>query len=539
MLERVVENWLTKANERSFEIPFAQLLTGEGHQVLHLSRHGPFEEGKDILAIAPDGIPCAYQLKGTQNGKITQTYWAKECSDQINRLVEIPIVHPSINPQSPRRVYFVTNGELDEEVRVEIAHKNLDSERRGLPQLETIVKGQLLTRFKNLHSDLWPIELVSERNLLELFLVDGSNYLNKEKLSQFLISMLPIYEEEINLTKCSRILASMALLTVYALSSYEEKSNHIAIIEGWTIYIACLTALVEKFNIGENYWKDSLDIASYAIEKSLNHLCDELRQRDQFIEGEPLVDAPFYKGRITWLSSFVSAYVLWNRLRDPKFKIDNWYFLFIEKHLKELHLWGEAAIPQFLAIYWFLRHTKASLDPDFFLANLIDIICINNGDKNSRGLPDPYHEFADVIIEQFGLRETPNSEIYSGRSYTMETLVQLFVRRCFRRKLQVLWPNITHLDYAEYITNNVWEFCLWRTDNGKLIITQPKKPQSWSELIKDARCVDKTQIPIVFKTYPELLLFFILVFPHRLTKNAAKFIDDCLREVRLLHQSLI
>lgn len=82
MFERVVENWLIRVNERSLEVPFAQLLAGEGYQVVHLSRHGPFEEGKDILAIARDGVPCAFQLKGAPNGKITQRYWATECLDQ-------------------------------------------------------------------------------------------------------------------------------------------------------------------------------------------------------------------------------------------------------------------------------------------------------------------------------------------------------------------------------------------------------------------------------------------------------------------------
>ena len=105
MIERVIENWLTRANERSLEVPFAQLLTGEGYQVVHLSRHGPSEEGKDILAIDPTGTPCAFQLKSIPDGgKFTQNLWEKELG-QIIRLVEIPIQHPSIDPGLYRRVY--------------------------------------------------------------------------------------------------------------------------------------------------------------------------------------------------------------------------------------------------------------------------------------------------------------------------------------------------------------------------------------------------------------------------------------------------
>lgn len=96
MIERIIENWLTKVNEKSFQVPFCQMLIGEDYQVVHLSRHGSFEEGKDVLAIAPDGVPCAFQLKGANGGKISQNEWSKY-NEQITRLVEIPIKHPSID----------------------------------------------------------------------------------------------------------------------------------------------------------------------------------------------------------------------------------------------------------------------------------------------------------------------------------------------------------------------------------------------------------------------------------------------------------
>jgi len=72
MNERLVENWLISVNEKTFQIPFCQMLTAEGYTVLHLSRHGPFEEGKDVIALDPAGTPCAFQLKGAK-GKISQT----------------------------------------------------------------------------------------------------------------------------------------------------------------------------------------------------------------------------------------------------------------------------------------------------------------------------------------------------------------------------------------------------------------------------------------------------------------------------------
>lgn len=526
MIERVVENWLTKVNERSLEIPFAQLLAGEGYQVVHLSRHGPFEEGKDILAIAPDGIPCAFQLKGNPGGKFTLKLWEKE-REQITRLVEIPIIHPSIDPKLPRRAYLVTSGELDEEVRVEIAHRNLDWESRGYPKLETIVKGQLLSRFIALHSNLWPVELTTEKILLELFLADGTECLQKEKLSKFTFSLLPLGDEKLNKAKCERALASAALLVAYALSSYNEKSNHVALIEGWTVYTACLIGLVEKYNLAEVYWKNSLHISLFAIEQAFTNLCDELRARTHLVEGNPLVDQPFYRGRVTWLIGLVSAFALWKQYRDSDWKAGDWFKTFVNTHKKDLLLWGEAAVPQFLATLWFLRQITATPEPDAMLASLISSICDANEAEGSNGLPDPYQDLPEVVLENFGFTDSLQKKNYRGQSYTLEGLVHLYTRRRWRQSLRFLWPKITGVVYAEFYPERAWQFCLWESEEGEIRTTLPKMPQSWAELKEEAAQVDLSKIPELFQEYPELLLVFILTYPHRLTKDVAKFLDDC------------
>lgn len=538
MLERVVENWLTSVNELSMQVPFCQLLAGEGYQVVHVSRHDPFEQGKDVIAIAPDGVPCAFQLKSpSASGKITNRQWERECRDQVIRLVEIPIKHPSIDPNLPRRTYFVTSGLLDEEVRVEIDDRNPDWERRGCPRLETVLKGQLLTRFKELHTDLWPVELTFEKALLELFLADGTDCLPKDKLADFIFHLLPVLSEKLNRAECRRALASAALITTYALSPYAEKSNHVALIEGWMVYIACLVALVEKHGLEEIYWNNSLDISIFAIEQSFTDLCDEIKGREHLIEGEALVDAPFYRGRGTWLVGLVSAFALWKRVRDPSWEIEDWFKTFVRSHQKDLFLWGEAAIPQFLAIFWFLRRITATQEPDEFLAHLIVSICDVNEAEDSRGLADPYHGLAEVVMDQFGMADSPKRENYKGRSYALECLVHLLARRLWRQRLRFLWPRITRLHYAEFRPASPWQFCLWRSEEeGKLETVQPKMPQSWAELRDQAEQVDLSTIPELFQRYPELLLVFILTYPHRLTKDVAKFLDDRLQDAKLKAQ---
>ena len=55
MIERAIENWLTKTNERNYQAAFCQVLMHKGHRVLYSSSHGPMEQGKDIITVAPDG----------------------------------------------------------------------------------------------------------------------------------------------------------------------------------------------------------------------------------------------------------------------------------------------------------------------------------------------------------------------------------------------------------------------------------------------------------------------------------------------------
>src|SRR6266404_2330270 len=106
VIERVVENWLTSANERQYQIPFCQLLAAEGETILYISAHGQMEQGKDVISRAKDRGIRAYQLKG---GRLTLADWRKY-QPEIHELVVYPIDHPSIGSRSLHKPFLVTNG---------------------------------------------------------------------------------------------------------------------------------------------------------------------------------------------------------------------------------------------------------------------------------------------------------------------------------------------------------------------------------------------------------------------------------------------
>ena len=526
MLERLVENWLTKVNEKSFQVPFCQMLTAEGYRVVHLTRHGSFEEGKDILAIAPDGVPCAFQLKGS-SGKITQRKWAQYI-DQVNRLVEIPIKHPSINETQPRRVYFVTNAEFEEEVRVEISNRNADWRQRGHPELNTIVKGELLSRFTAIHDKLWPLPIVSERVLLELYLSDGTGYLDKPKFASFLEDLL--FNTSGNTkAEIARNLAGLAIFTAYLLTPFSILDNHVALIEGWMIYLACLIAYAEKTGSSERKWGDSFTLATYAVETSLSDLCKELKEAKHYVPGNPLVDAPFYRGRLTWLVSLTCVYILWEKRRKNQLKLNAWEKNFILTNLGRLQLWGEAAVPQFLAIIWCIGSMGVGHLGDQLLFEVLKAIVEMN--FTGQGISDPYHPLGEVIMTKIGFANVLQRENFKGRTYTLFTLIQLIVRRGWRGALSELWKPITYQHFVEFEPQITWQYCLWHLDNGTLHDSAPNSTQSWSELQEFSLKVDLSKLPRIFQANPDLLLLFLIVYPHRIRPDVVKFLDDVYQQI--------
>lgn len=525
MKERVVENWLTSVNERTMEVPFCQLLLGEGHRVVHLSRHGEMEQGKDVLTIDPDGQPCAFQLKDARGGKITQSDW-ETFKGQVERLVELPIAHPSVPQGVPHRAFLVTNGELDEPVRLEIVGRNRLWAERGYPELEVTVKRDLLLRFQSLQTDFWPVEPREVNTLLQLFLAHGAACLDKAKVASFLRATLPMDTEAVSKAECRRAIASAAVFASYALHPYQLKENHVAEIEGWVIYAAYLLGLAERHELEEQYWQGSLDIAEFAIFQALLNLCEELRGRSHLIEGSGPADPPFYRPRVTWLCGLLAAFGLWRLSRGEHGEIDDFLKEFVVTYEDKLLLWGEGALPQFLATIWYLRHALGTWEPDGMLASLISAVTQASVAPGGIGIPDPYHGVEEVGVNNLGLNGNRWHESFAGRSYGLETLVQLFARRNWRQRMRWLWPDVSRLGYCTFVPRKLWQFYLWRSEEGELNTRQPNRTQSWSELRQISEHVAENSIPRLLRERPWILMLFLIVYPHRLSPEPAKMLNS-------------
>lgn len=112
MIEKLLENWLDNASERSYQPVFVQMLSAQGYHVVHSTRHQILEYGKDILAVDPDGVGCAYQLKGNPGGSLGLRQFRDEVQPQLVQMMSQAIVFPGF-PDGPHRSISWSTGLFD------------------------------------------------------------------------------------------------------------------------------------------------------------------------------------------------------------------------------------------------------------------------------------------------------------------------------------------------------------------------------------------------------------------------------------------
>ncbi len=277
------------------------------------------ELGKDILAIAPDGSPTAFQLEGKAKLKLRD--WRKEISHQIRDLTNLPLEHPSISSNRWHKSFLVINGELEEEVTEAINKYN-----RGQVQtfttdeknLHVITFGELLHDFIQIGSRLWPTELRTVKEILEIIIKDERDLFPKVIYERIIEEHYNLkVSKKISKARSQRMISSAALLTSLISSNYSKVNNHYAEIECWTSFIAYTLSFAIKYDIPKKYFIKEVNLAQTIIENSLENLYQEVKKNRRILEGDPLTDSFVVGYRVTILLSLLAIRNLYkNEDRD-------------------------------------------------------------------------------------------------------------------------------------------------------------------------------------------------------------------------------
>jgi hypothetical protein len=521
VIERVVENWLTSANERQYQIPFCQLLAAEGETILYISSHGQMEQGKDVISKGADGTIHAYQLKC---GNLALSDWRKY-QPEIHELVVYPIEHPSIGRRRSHKPYLVTNGKVSDTVINSIRSSNKVWSRMGAKPLALVGGQELIRRFVKAHGTFLPNDVKDFTKFLELIVDSGVSELDKSRFAAFLESILPLSKSKrASPRDVQRSITSAILLATYVIQNCQRVENHWAIFEAWTLVAAYTAAVAGRNGTPQVWWGPSFDLCILGATRALEDLADECASNQRkFTQGNPFTDGHFYRARITLLVGLLGAATLAASIRKEVWKHREFVRQFLSSYLQKVQFWGESATPYLMLASLASEKHGNHVASEGLIVQLIRTLADMNGSKG-RGLPNPYYAPEAALRINYGLDEM-NNEIFAGHSYTLEPMIQFLARRWLRRHLSMLWERVTGLHFAEFKVKDEWQQFRWRAEEGSLVTTMPRTPQSWKELLAESESTPKFA-PTCFRRKPEFSLYFALVYPHRFTTDLLATIEN-------------
>ncbi|MAF11128.1 hypothetical protein CMK11_11820 [Candidatus Poribacteria bacterium] len=513
---------MTETDERGFQIPFCQLLTLRGYRVVHVSKHGPQEQGKDIIAFDPKGEPCAYQLKV---GDIGLGRWRSEVWPEVEELLDIPIEHPSVVAGAEHHSFLVTTGGLSDPVRRSITGRNRRREDSGRRPVHTIVGGQLLKDFVEASQDFLPRYLPDMRTFLELMTQDGREPLPKEQVSEFLAAVAPV-EGDPKRRRLRRASSVLLILTGYILGPFRQERNHWAVADGRAMALFHLLALATRHDAVRDI-QPAVDLAREAVAAALAELEEDALAAEDILCPDSVFDGQVYGARATILAGYMSAHRLSLLLAGS----DEWrsedVCEFLAAHRNSIRLVGEGSLPLLLCVFWYLTAAGCAPAARDLLAALTEAVARASGSENTAP-PTPYYDIETVLRREVQVLREPITESFFRQSHVLESLVILSARYGLREALEGCWSAITYIHLKEFAPADEWETYLYRAQRGELRTRLVQETQSWQALELEASTTAQEEIPRWLGQHPCVLMWLMVVFPHRLRPSSVKALDDAL-----------
>lgn len=524
-LEKTIENWLTTTSELGYQMPFCQLLLCEGYSICHNSKHNAFEQGKDIIAINPEGKPCCFQLKG---GDISNAKWRNEVKAEIEELIDYQIVHPSTKKGVKHISYLVTNGQLDDTVRLAI--DNLNNGKWKDNPLRVITYGELLKRFIKISNNFTPQEVSNYKSFLDLYFNNGKELIDEQKYTDFISEVLRLNENGLSRAERQRNIAAAILYTGYIITTTKNEQNHITVIQVLSLLSSYILCLIEKYSLDDKYWVNSFEVLWGEIEINSQNLQDEINDKGLEKMITSMWDGELGQFRSHLAISYLLSYKCAQLLDGNEKCNDILNDAFLVKLKDSLTLWGEAGLYPFILLTLLInKKTSISKDDAFKPVGMIlDVITKLNGREGQAGIFSPYYNITTVIKNKFGLLDEPIDENFVGRSFYSKATIDLLARHDRRSDVEKYWRKITHISQEEFLPKENWMHFLWRCDKGESDSSFPKQTQSWKELQEAAIKINQEIIPETLKKQLRFLPFFLLLYPHRITSNYIKYLDEAI-----------
>src|SRR4030095_2747224 len=449
MNERLVEDWLSKENERSYQTPFAQALIADGMQVLRVG-HSSHEHGKDIIALDRKGKVHAYQLK---DGNLDLKQFDKDFP-QVTALVETQVEHPAITGKPRHQPWLVVSGKASMPVEDRIRVHNETWRKRHFTPLRLMSGMQIVGKLKSMAENFWPQEPAESRNLLTLYLADGKGTLDRSAFAK-LIAGIVVTKAKVAATETKRQLAAANVFASYALSPFHNAKNHWELVLGWTITAAHLAWAADKANLKSTDWQTTFRLAVDAALGALDSLVTEA------LAPEGLGPGPFCElDEITRSRCTICVGAIAIKLLIELRNGNQWEFVgqakqSIEKLFRAERpvIWGESAIPFFLAAMWALEETRGDQFADRILIKTLSAVATISNRRAPMNISSPYESADEGLAALFyaEFEAAVPMDLRAAASYTLGPLVTLAARRLWRNQLASLWSLISKIDCVQLV----------------------------------------------------------------------------------------
>ncbi len=522
MLEKLLENWLDSASERSYQAVFVQMLSAEGYKVLHSTRHCTLEYGKDVLAVAPDGVGCVFQLKGDPKGKMNVNSFRGMQFQIVQMLTQRPSF-PGF-PAGKFRAYLVSNGEFNEEVQIAARELN-DSSYPA--RLELWSRGVLLDFCKRHSALLWPSEIVGTRALLEIYMAEAGDPLPTRILNEMLSSILFASQKQLKNSELDRAVISACWATGIGISQFSENRNHYAVASGWMLCWALIRAAQGSRSRISKRVKQAASICEAAILDALVELWQEVKDRKHLGEGSPIADMEIYNWRISVLVGLFSVLAFANAERrilseDSGVALTNWLKLNEEK----VALWGEGAISQLFPWVVFLKLNGSQEKAKSLLISILMTLIQKNLNDDEPALPTPHYTFEEIQRDRIGVRKAAglslsDKETFNGSSFCAELILRSAVLLGYVNEAKAIWPQFTkfgHRYFEHKVASGYWMF---HASRGTEVTKIYPNEYSVSSILEDI--TGSLESDVALRNWPDqswLAIMWWQVAPHRLTSSA-------------------
>jgi|GEM_PF-1040117 len=521
MLARIVENWLTNAGELGYQAAFSQLLMSEGYRVLHAAVHHPYEHGKDLVAISPDGELHAFQLKGGDIGLSE----LDKLQGQLFTLAGTAVTYPGVEPpRPPDRAFLITNGRLTAPARDRLRSFNDANRQRGFPPIETVECDQLVGRFVDAHGSFLPRNLRDLNQLLALVLSTGEGPFPVRDFAEMIWGVIRPPDNPRSATEATRALASAGIFTSYATGAWQRSGNHVGIAEGWLVLALSVLRCAEAEDLEERAWLGSFEIARVSAQTALAALVEEAAAAEDLVIPD-LVDGLVYPARATLVCGYVAAFFLAEREVHEAVELVEPVRRVLLRELEYLQMPGEAGAPFLLMVATALEVLGEERQALTLVLSWARDLTLANLPESERGAPDPYHSFEEVLRYQLGMDTGLEEESFAGGAYTLHVALDWLSRRGARVFVERLWPDVTKLHFAETQTSTPANLLSHEDPDARLETWAPAAPASWATLVKTASMVDEGALPNRLWQHLNVLPYLALLYPYRLTRNIAMALD--------------